>query len=493
MPQITNIPIEQLFSHPDNPRKDLGDLSELVTGIQANGILQNLTVVPGHNMTDAEWREMNTKYQENPSDELRAAMNSRKCTDGYTIIIGHRRHAAAKLAGLTELPCVITEMTAQEQLQTMMVENMQRSDLTTFEQAQGFQMMLDMGDSVADVAKKSGFSETTVRNRVKLTKLDAAKFQKAETRGATLSDYMELDKLEDLKDKNKALDAIGTANFRSVLNGLLDSQKLRKKLAEWAEIADSFAFRIEKRNEYNGENVKMDYFRSCDRWSLEMELSEPQDAAEVRYFYLLTDRDITIYKEADQAQVDAATEARNERLRKQEEIRNEFKAVAAAHYELRRDFVKELSNSVLKKHMREFSLFCASALEEMSGYSNDVDLELCTYLLGMRFSEEDESTEACDIPAIRSASEAQPEKLIFALCYSAIDAPDERYYDTRWMSGDYVYEHEDNFTLDHIYDMLCTLGYEMSDDELDMQNGTHQLFSLYGAKQADAAEDGDDE
>ena len=58
--------------------------------------------------------------------------------DGYTVVIGHRRLAAAKLAGLRELPCVITEMTLQEQLRTMLMENMQRTDLTVYEQAQAF-------------------------------------------------------------------------------------------------------------------------------------------------------------------------------------------------------------------------------------------------------------------------------------------------------------------------------------------------------------------
>lgn len=78
MPQIINIPINRLFPHPDNPRKDLGDLSELSASIKASGILQNLTVVPDEPDTPD--------------------------TD-YTIIIGHRRYAAAKIAGLTELPC----------------------------------------------------------------------------------------------------------------------------------------------------------------------------------------------------------------------------------------------------------------------------------------------------------------------------------------------------------------------------------------------------
>ena len=63
------IPVTRLFPHPDNPRKDLGDLTELANSIKEKGIMQNLTVVPRINST-------------------------------YTVIIGHRRLAAAKAAGL---------------------------------------------------------------------------------------------------------------------------------------------------------------------------------------------------------------------------------------------------------------------------------------------------------------------------------------------------------------------------------------------------------
>ena len=54
---ITMIPLSDLEHHPDNPRKDLGDLTELTASIKTNGILQNLTVVfePEHAMTPAEW------------------------------------------------------------------------------------------------------------------------------------------------------------------------------------------------------------------------------------------------------------------------------------------------------------------------------------------------------------------------------------------------------------------------------------------------------
>ena len=55
MKEIVMIPIGELYHHPENPRKDLGDISELTESIRKNGIMQNLTVVKGHQMTKAEF------------------------------------------------------------------------------------------------------------------------------------------------------------------------------------------------------------------------------------------------------------------------------------------------------------------------------------------------------------------------------------------------------------------------------------------------------
>lgn len=161
--KMVYLPIEKLIAHPDNPRKELGDLTELADSIKENGVLQNLTVVP------------------------RIGEISGQPTGTYTVVIGHRRLAASKLAGLKELPCVVSDMTLRDQVRTMLMENIQRADLTVYEQAQGFQMMLDMGDSVDDIARKSGFSTTTVRRRVKLLELDQEKFKKSEERGVSLA------------------------------------------------------------------------------------------------------------------------------------------------------------------------------------------------------------------------------------------------------------------------------------------------------------------
>ena len=54
MPELQYIEVGNLFPHPDNPRKEIGDVSELAESIKQNGIFQNLTVVPGHAVSDDE-------------------------------------------------------------------------------------------------------------------------------------------------------------------------------------------------------------------------------------------------------------------------------------------------------------------------------------------------------------------------------------------------------------------------------------------------------
>lgn len=180
MNKIVNIKIEHIHPHPENPRKELGDLSEIAESIKKNGIMQNLTVIP----IEGELGE-------------------------YRTIIGHRRHAAAKLAGLMEVPCrVIEGMSEKEQLSTMLEENMQRSDLTIYEQAQGFQMMLNLGETEETIAEKTGFSKTTIRHRLNIARLDQKVLKNKEKDASfqlTLKDLCELEKVEDIKIRNKIL------------------------------------------------------------------------------------------------------------------------------------------------------------------------------------------------------------------------------------------------------------------------------------------------
>lgn len=179
---ITNIEVSKLLQHPDNPRKSIGDVTELAESIKARGILQNLTVVPAENGM-------------------------------YTVIIGHRRLAAAKQAGLTEVPCAVVDMDYKTQLSTILLENMQRSDLTIYEQAQGMQMMFDLGVPVAEIVEKTGFAETTVRKRLKIATLPTEQMQRAVERGGTLEDYVQIADIKDAKERRELLKKVGTRDF----------------------------------------------------------------------------------------------------------------------------------------------------------------------------------------------------------------------------------------------------------------------------------------
>ena len=158
MAEIMYIKTSEIYPHPKNPRKDLGDVSELAESIKHSGILQNLTVVKGHWLTD----------------------NKKRSPEGYTVIIGHRRLAASKMAGLSEVPCTVSDMDEKEQLATMITENMQRTDLTVYEQAQGFQTMLDLGETEYTISSRTGFSKGTVKHRLNLAKLDQELLKKKE-------------------------------------------------------------------------------------------------------------------------------------------------------------------------------------------------------------------------------------------------------------------------------------------------------------------------
>lgn len=199
---IVNIELEHIHPHPDNPRKQLGDLSELAESIKKKGIMQNLTVIP----------------KEGEPGE-------------YITIIGHRRCAAAKLAGLTEAPCKIVEgMTAKDQMGTMLEENIQRNDLTIWEQAQGFQMMLDLGETEDTIAERTGFSKTTIRHRLNIAKLDSKTLQEKEKEDGyqlTFTDLYELEKIKDVKTRNKILK--DSTDSRDLARRAINAQNEQKR------------------------------------------------------------------------------------------------------------------------------------------------------------------------------------------------------------------------------------------------------------------------
>ena len=224
----------QLHPHPDNPRKDLGDLEELRESIREHGVMQNLTVIP----------------------------KPLPCLDEYYILIGHRRFAASEEI-LTELPCVIVEdLSDREQIGIMLCENLQRADLTFIEQAHGFQMMMDLGDTVESISEKTGFSEATVKHRLEIAKLPKKVIEKVEKETAwqiTISDFIELEKVKNLKDRKEILgDSDSSDSLRHNISGYLRDKKLEENTKKVRALMDKLGIKEVKVNlSWNDEYKKI--------------------------------------------------------------------------------------------------------------------------------------------------------------------------------------------------------------------------------------------
>lgn len=127
----------------NQPRKTFDDasLSELADSIARHGILQPLLVRP-------------------------------LSGDGYQLVAGERRWRAARMAGLTEVPVVVREMTDEEASAFALIENLQREDLNPLEEAQGYRTLMDrFALTQEEAAERVGKSRPAVANALRLLKL----------------------------------------------------------------------------------------------------------------------------------------------------------------------------------------------------------------------------------------------------------------------------------------------------------------------------------
>jgi ParB family transcriptional regulator, chromosome partitioning protein len=138
------IPINKIRPNPDQPRKFIGDVTELANSIREKGVLEPLLVryIP---------RE-----------------------DTYYIISGERRYHASQAAGLHELPCIEKIADDAETLELALIENLQRKDLTPFEEADGLQRLADHFEYTHDdIARKIGRARSSVTESMSLRVIPA--------------------------------------------------------------------------------------------------------------------------------------------------------------------------------------------------------------------------------------------------------------------------------------------------------------------------------
>ena len=133
------VPVDKIRPNPDQPRKMLGDLRELTDSIKEKGVLEPLLV----------------RFV--PRD------------DCYHIISGERRYHASRAAGLREVPCIEKIADDAETLELALIENLQRKDLTPFEEADGLQRLAEHFDYTHDdIAKKIAKARSSVTETMSL-------------------------------------------------------------------------------------------------------------------------------------------------------------------------------------------------------------------------------------------------------------------------------------------------------------------------------------
>ena len=176
---VRQIPIEDIIPNRFQPRINFDEksLSELSNSIKQHGIIQPLVVRP--------------------------------LGDKFEIIAGERRYKAATMAGLSTVPAIVTEMDDGTSAEVALIENVQRKNLTSIEEAKSYKNMLERGNMTQEeLAKKMGLSQSTIANKLRLLNLsdevqDALMHEKISERHARA-----LLSISNKEDQKKWLDRI---------------------------------------------------------------------------------------------------------------------------------------------------------------------------------------------------------------------------------------------------------------------------------------------
>ena len=186
--------IDQIDPNPDQPRQAMGDLSELMASIAEKGIIEPIVV-----------RVRGGRYQ---------------------IIAGERRYQAAVQVGLRELPVVVRDVDDAEVIELALVENLQRKDLTAFEEADALHALASRGNLThEDLAKRLGKSRTAITESLALHKMPA--------------DVKNLCRLADISSKSLLLQIVRLGDSAKMIaliekitrEGSATREKLRKETA----------------------------------------------------------------------------------------------------------------------------------------------------------------------------------------------------------------------------------------------------------------------
>ncbi|HEY9314611.1 ParB/RepB/Spo0J family partition protein [Williamsia sp.] len=218
----TEVPWQELTPsslqpHPRNRPSGLGDLDDLTESIKACGVLQPLVVVPA------------------------------KAKGKYRIITGHRRHAAAKAAGLKRVPCIVrTDLDNEsDQLAAMLAENGPREPLPVLDEAAVVQGLLDLGDSVKAASTRTGLSQKRIRDRAKIASAPESVKKAIGQHTISLDDAVFIaSHCEVPADRDQLEQALGTNNWTWAKERVTARIRLRKADAAMRKAAEAAGIRV---------------------------------------------------------------------------------------------------------------------------------------------------------------------------------------------------------------------------------------------------------
>lgn len=453
---VHDIRVDLISQHPDNPRKSELDVAELAESIKAEGVQQPLTVVAHIGGYDGR----------------------------YTCVIGHRRLAAAKLAGLKTVPAFIRVMDRREQLRTMMTENTQRRDLTPLEQADGFkQLMMELPEqTAAAVARETGFSKRTVERRLKILELPRDVLEVADERGGvTLNDYEELAKIKDPARRAKAAEELGTPDFKgAVVYQMGEERKVAglERLIEALEKKGAREVTVQEKIDRDGE---LEHVQSIYRWNIENGTLNPMEKGREYLFVADRDRfDLTIYRvklaqaEAEEQEMTDAQKAQAELEDRTEDMKAELRALLteqeAVDQELldrRTEFIEGLP---LQRHREEIMEAATLLLIRGSWWNDDGMKELGSWL-----GVEDLDLKAASNETLMSIIRGNPEKALLYTLYVKAERDAPGWHNTEYFRGERFRKYHQQPMQELLYDILRVLGYQKSGEEMLMQGGAHHL------------------
>lgn len=451
------IEISHLIANPKNPRKDLGNLEDLAGSIATRGILQPLRVIPAPAAGDGM----------------------------YMILLGHRRAAAAKLAGLTAVPCTIgDESDALEQITDMYTENTVRQPMSKADELQAFQTMLvGFGGSIEELSKRTGVSESTARSRAKLAKnLNPDGVKAAEERGVSMTQLAAIADLKDPKNRDKVMATVGTKDYFSALKDAQDDEELHRVWGETEALVSPWALKVKTQPDNTIQHGQT--FKSARK-----KVKAPEDAAPLtgdvpngkkRYYYTIIVSpymsSLTIYRDMTSEEAAEAAKAKqnkgiNSEAAQTARVNTEIaRTLTEKHWRLRQDFIGRVSRRAVKEQASE--IFAAIVPEIMKQYNSFQGAKT-----GLKRYFGDLTEQAME----KAFTDLMKTNAPLALLYALASGDDKygfgsSYYVTNWSNGMSVLAHKDNVNLNRWYDLLGKLGYQMSTEEEQMRNGTHPVF-----------------